>query len=59
MEISEVAGYKDGQIHLNTLFKFEESGTGEDLKVEGLLKSTGSRLINKEKLKMAGIFADI
>jgi pilus assembly protein CpaF len=55
MEISEVAGYKEGQIYLNTLFKYEESSSGGNFKVAGSLKRTGNELIHKDKFKMAGI----
>jgi len=55
LEITEVVGYKDGDIVLNPLFVFEE--TGEDSKgmVLGSLKRTGNPLINRQKAKQRGI----
>jgi len=54
MEISEVAGFADGDIALNPLFQFHEEGES-DQEVIGSLKSTGNRLIHTLKLKMAGV----
>jgi len=56
LEISEVAGYSEGDIVLNTLFRFEEEGE-LDNKVVGSLKNAGS-LMHILKLKMAGINID-
>ncbi|PKM44974.1 MAG: pilus assembly protein [Firmicutes bacterium HGW-Firmicutes-8] len=56
LEISEVAGYAEGDIVLNTLFRFEEEGE-LDNKVVGSLKNAGS-LMHILKLKMAGINID-
>lgn len=55
LEITEVVGYKDGEITLNPLFLFEE--TGEDSKgmVLGSLKRTGNPLTNRQKAKQRGI----
>ncbi|AUS98410.1 pilus assembly protein [Clostridium thermosuccinogenes] len=55
MEISEVMGYMDGKIQLNPLFVYEEEGETCDKKVIGSLKRTGNKIINRHKLKMAGI----
>jgi pilus assembly protein CpaF len=55
MEISEIAGYKDGVIHLNTLFSFVEEGETPNKKVKGTLKRSQNKLINTLKFKMAGI----
>lgn len=60
MEISEIAGYSEGKIHLNPLFKFIED---EQDKVEewdtsvvsGELKRTGNEMIHTLKFRMAGI----
>ncbi|MGI6621945.1 MAG: CpaF family protein [Clostridiaceae bacterium] len=55
MEITEVLGYKDGEIMLNPLYIFEE--TGEDSKgmVIGSLKRTENPLVNRQKAKQRGI----
>ena len=55
MEISEVVGYIDGKIRLNPLFVYEEEGETADKRVIGSLKRTSNDLVNKHKLKMAGI----
>lgn len=45
LEISEVAGIKDGEIRLNQLFRMED---------DGCLHKTGNSLINTTKLIMSG-----
>lgn len=55
LEISEIAGYYDGQIRLNPLYTFEETGSVVQGSIEGSLRWTGNRLLNTVKLKMAGI----
>lgn len=54
LEISEILGLQDGDIDLNTLFKFEES-TDDGEKTVGELKRTENKLVNILKLKMAGL----
>ncbi|MCR4587294.1 MAG: CpaF family protein [Lachnospiraceae bacterium] len=56
LEITEVDRYEDGQIHLNTLYRFEEKGSDENGKVLGKLAGKGE-LIHDDKLKAAGIAA--
>lgn len=54
LEISEVVGYKDGQIILNPLYLFKETeGSGDD-RVSGKLCLTVNKLINTQKLAMSG-----
>ncbi len=56
MEITEVLGYKDGQIQLNPLYIFEEdSKMSTDEKVVGNLIRTKNEMIHKLKFKIAGI----
>lgn len=55
MEISEIVGYKDGEIILNPLFKFEEDERSTIEKVSGSLKRTENPMINDYKLRLAGI----
>lgn len=55
VEISEVAGIKDGQICLNTLYAFEEDKEDENGKVLGSLKRSGNTLIRDYKMRSAGI----
>ncbi len=63
LEIAEVLGYEDGEVKLNTLYRFEEeageAGTlpgrpGEKSRVKGSLRKTGD-LVHREKLISAGI----
>lgn len=55
LEISEVAGCSDGQIQLNRLYEFIETGEDKDGIVAGILNKTGNALLHTDKLKMAGL----
>ncbi len=55
MEITEVIGYKDGEILLNPLFVFEEEGEDENRKIKGSLKRTGNPLMNTGKARLRGV----
>lgn len=55
VEICEVSGINDGEIKLNPLFRFNESGSTDKDKIEGRLERTGFRLANTYKLQMAGM----
>jgi len=46
LEISEVIGYQEGSVKLNTLYSYKEI-SGE----EGQLEATGQRIIHREKLE--------
>lgn len=59
MEITEVVGYKDGQILLNPLYVFEEDENSTLEKVSGSLKRTENPMKNTQKLKLAGYKIDI
>jgi pilus assembly protein CpaF len=52
LEISEVDGIKDGEIQLNTLYRFTTSA--EDGERHGRLVHTGNSLLNTVKLEMKG-----
>lgn len=54
MEISEVIGLKDGEVILNSLYEFQETGEQEG-RVQGGLIACGNPLLHNGKLKMAGI----
>ena len=56
LAITELAEYKDGEIRLNDIYRFEESGTGRHC-VEGSLRHVGT-LEHTEKLKRAGVTAE-
>lgn len=55
MEISEVVGYKNGQILMNPLYQFEEDENSTIEKVSGSLKRTKNPMIHDFKLKLSGI----
>lgn len=59
MEITEVAGYVNGQIVLNPLYVFEEDENSTLHKVSGVLRRTENKLQNSLKLRMAGITEEI
>lgn len=54
VEITEVAGYENGEIILNPLYRFVEEGESEG-KVTGTLQPTGNTLRSITKLKSAGL----
>ena len=54
LEISEIDSFTDGEIMLNSLYHFEESGVDEDGKILGQLVKTGS-LRHTQKLCAAGL----
>jgi len=56
MEISEVAGYIDGKIVLNPIYKFEEDEKSTLEKVSGSLKRTQNKILHQEKFLLAGIY---
>lgn len=55
LEITEVIGYKDGEIQLNPLFVFEETGEDQNGRVLGYLKRTTNLIFNKLKARQRGI----
>lgn len=59
MEITEIVGYKDGQIILNPLYRFEEDENSTLTKVSGSLKRTENPMKNVQKLRLSGIKTDI
>lgn len=59
LEITEVLGYRNGEIELNPLFKFLEEGETEDKKIIGTLKRTENKMVNTLKFKMAGILQGV
>ncbi|MCG7409164.1 CpaF family protein [Paenibacillus sp. ACRRX] len=58
VEISEIIGVVNGEIELNPLYQFVETGETPEGKIIGGLVSTGNRLREAMKLQMAG-FKDI
>ncbi|MCR4441963.1 MAG: CpaF family protein [Peptococcaceae bacterium] len=55
LEITEVAGCEKGEIVLNPLFVFRQTAAAGDGIVNGSLQRTGNPLLNRHKLKMAGL----
>ncbi|NLM75264.1 MAG: CpaF family protein [Clostridiaceae bacterium] len=58
MEISEVAGYMNGEIQLNPLYVFEEEGEDENGNIIGSLKRTDNKLINTKKAELRGVMIE-
>ena len=54
LEITEIAGFEGGEIRLNPLFRFEETGEDEKGSVAGCLHRKGA-LLHEDKLKAAGL----
>ena len=54
LEITEVTGFEEGVVRLNTLFKFEETGEDEKGHVLGCLQRKGE-LLDECKLDAAGL----
>ena len=59
MEITEVIGYKNGEILLNPLYVFEEDENTTLEKVSGSLKRTKNKMQNVFKLQLAGIKVEV
>lgn len=53
-EISEVIGLENGEVRLNPLYEFRETGE-EEGRIKGALEPTGNRLCHTAKLGMAGV----
>ena len=56
MEITEVVGYEDGRIRLNSIYKFREDEHSTLEKVSGQLVRTENKIVNTEKFYLAGIY---
>ncbi len=55
VEISEVAGYENGSIRMNPLYRFVETGEEPDGRIIGSLVRTEFEMIHKEKFRNAGL----
>lgn len=55
IEITEVAGYENGVIRLNPLYRFVEHGEDKNDRVLGGLERTENPMIHKEKFHNAGL----
>lgn len=56
LEITEVAGYENGRIILNSLFRFEEDEHTTLRKVSGALKRTSNKMKHPDKFISSGIY---
>lgn len=59
LEINEVLDVEDGEITLNPIYRFRETGTDPAGRIIGILERTENSFQNVEKLRFAGIFEDI
>lgn len=55
VEISEVVGYRQGEIQLNPLYRFVEHGEEADGRIIGGLERTENPMVHLEKFRMAGL----
>lgn len=55
LEISEVIGFRDGEVQFNPLFVFEEEGETKEKQIIGNLKRTKNEMIHIQKFRMSGI----
>ncbi len=55
LEITEVVGYKDGEIQLTPLYQFEETGEDINGRIAGYLRRTDNPLVNKIKARQRGV----
>jgi len=55
LEITEVTGYKDGNIELNPLYQFQDQGDDANGEVIGDIAFCGNQLFNQLKMDMSGI----
>ncbi|HOJ09800.1 MAG TPA: CpaF family protein [Clostridiales bacterium] len=55
VEITEVSGFKNGEIVLNPLFVFSDEGDTEDGKVKGSLVKTENKMVKTAKFHTAGM----
>lgn len=55
IEITEVAGYENGAIRLNPLYRFVEHGEDKNGRILGGLERTENPMIHKEKFHNAGL----
>ena len=59
VEITEVLGFENGEIQLNPLFQFVETGEDENHKIIGSLERTENAMVNTQKFFSAGLSAAV
>ncbi len=55
MEITEVLGYENGEIVLNPIYQFVETGEDANHKIIGSLQRTENKMVNTQKFLAAGL----
>jgi len=55
MEITEVLGYENGEIVLNPIYQFVETGEDANHKIIGSLQRTENKMVNTQKFLSAGL----
>ena len=55
VEITEVLGFENGEIILNPLYQFVETGEDENHKIIGSLQRTENAMVNTQKFASAGL----
>lgn len=55
VEITEVLGFENGEIMLNPLYQFVETGEDENHKIIGSLQRTENAMVNTQKFASAGL----
>lgn len=55
LEITEVLDCMNGEVVLNPLYQFKETGMDGNGRIQGMLVRTDNAFINKEKLERAGV----
>lgn len=59
VEITEVLGFENGEIILNPLYQFVETGEDENHKIIGSLQRTENAMINTQKFASAGLSTNV
>lgn len=54
LEITEIKGYNNGEVIMNPLFIWKETGESQEGSLIGTLRKTGNKLIHTHKFFMAG-----
>lgn len=56
MEITEVTGYENGRVTLNSIYKFKEDEKSTLKKVSGRLVRTKNKILRQDKFILAGVY---
>lgn len=58
LEVAEVTGVQDGEITVQPLYKFVETGVDVQGRIKGELQATGNKLLYTGKLVHAGLLGN-